>query len=709
MNPRGLALAALLAAAAAPQEKAPGGKRWSDMDYGPVMAQTFEVKGPARNLAFKGLRVRLGPDGASMLFDADLLRWSAGWLKGGLDWKSVVYDGSHQTHPKVLGETLFANPMLPGCSPDGRFEDPRPLPYGPLPPDRARFRGHYLHGERVVLAYRVGAADVLELAGLERSLLTRTIEIGKSPHDLVFQVAAGRPPVACLGAPLDRGDPDHVRLRVAAASTPIRVKILYGTESAAGAEAEPLEPLTRGGPPRWPQKIETQGTLGAEDGPYAVDVLALPTSNPWRAWMRPGGFDFFADGTRAAVCTWSGDVWIVEGIGPRLGTLTWRRIAAGLFQPLGLRILQDRIYVACRDQVARLNDLNADGEIDHVECFNGDHQVTEHFHEFAMGLQADAEGNLYYAKAARHALKPVVPQHGTLIKVSADGARSEIVCNGFRAPNGVGLGPRGELVASDQEGHWIPANRINLLRAGGFYGNQWSYHEGKDPETYDPPIVWLPPKVDRSPAEQLWVSSDAWGPFKGSLLSTSYGTGRLFLIPYEVADGVPQGAAVAFPLRFPTGVMRGRFHPGDGQLYLCGLVGWSSDSSVEGGLYRVRYTGKPVRMPLAVHAAKDSIELTFTSPLDRGSAEDVESWSIRQWNYRWTGNYGSKAYKPSQPDRQGEDEVEVRKVELRGDRTVVLAIPDLKPVMQMEIGYSLRGADGALIKDRIWLTLNGVR
>ena len=47
------------------------------------------------------------------------------------------------------------------------------------------------------------------------------------------------------------------------------------------------------------------------------------------------------------------------------------------------------IHVACRDQIARLHDLNGDLEIDWIECFNNDHQVTEHFHEFAMGLQTD--------------------------------------------------------------------------------------------------------------------------------------------------------------------------------------------------------------------------------------------------------------------------------------------------------------------------------
>jgi hypothetical protein len=41
-----------------------------------------------------------------------------------------------------------------------------------------------------------------------------------------------------------------------------------------------------------------------------------------------------------------------------------------------------------------------------------------------MGLQTDTDGNFYYAKAARHALKAVVPYHGTLLKVSKDGSKT---------------------------------------------------------------------------------------------------------------------------------------------------------------------------------------------------------------------------------------------------------------------------------------------
>ena len=56
--------------------------------------------------------------------------------------------------------------------------------------------------------------------------------------------------------------------------------------------------------------------------------------------MRLTGFDFYADGRRAAVCTWDGDVWLVDGLDlPARENLTWQRIASGLFQPLGLKIV----------------------------------------------------------------------------------------------------------------------------------------------------------------------------------------------------------------------------------------------------------------------------------------------------------------------------------------------------------------------------------
>lgn len=45
------------------------GKKWSDMDYGPFMTHSFETAG--KDIATKGIKVRLGPDGACMIFDAN--------------------------------------------------------------------------------------------------------------------------------------------------------------------------------------------------------------------------------------------------------------------------------------------------------------------------------------------------------------------------------------------------------------------------------------------------------------------------------------------------------------------------------------------------------------------------------------------------------------------------------------------------------------
>lgn len=749
MIPAGRALA-LLALWALSQEKP--AKPWTEMDYGPTLSASIQAA--PGNIACKGIAIRLdgGEGGVArgrefMLFDTDTLAWAAGWTGGFIDWKGIAYDGSHQTHPSIAGRLVFSNPAGPGWDEPGphAFEERRLLgrdgrPYGPLRRDHGRWKGLYVHGDRVVLSYRVGETGVLESPGRERGGLTRTLNVGPREKALLLQVAfhpghvlevQGGPPRTILAGKEKallaalKGGPEgahftfsdgHLRLSLPAGREAVRLKILYFDltgakdhgpvfEAVEKSEAPAdLEPLTRGGPARWKERLETKPVaLDPKDGAYVIESLILPGENPYRSWMRPGGFDFFRDGRRAAVCTWNGDVWIVDGLGGE--TLTWRRIAAGLFQPLGLRIVDEKVYVTCRDQIARLHDLNGDGETDFYESFNHDAQVTPHFHEFAMDLQTDAEGNFYYAKAARHALDAVVPQHGTLIKVSPDGSKSQIVCNGFRAPNGVGLGPRGEIALSDQEGHWVPANRISLVKPGGFYGNMFSYHRGERPSSYDPPVVWLPKNVDRSPAEQLWVASDRWGPFQGKMISLSYGMGQIFHVMYEERSG----AAAAFPLLFPTGIMRGRFHPGDGQLYVCGLFGWSSNRTAAGGFYRVRYTGKAFPFPAAFRVRKGGIELCFTEPLDPASAADPESYAVQQWNYRWTEKYGSEHFRVSDPKKAGQDRVDVAGAELSKDgRTVFLKIPGVRPVMQMEISFSLRAADGAAVRQKVFATIHSV-
>ena len=441
--------------------------------------------------------------------------------------------------------------------------------------------------------------------------------------------------------------------------------------------------------------------------PFAIDRIDAPNQNPWSSWLRFGGFDFFSDGSGAAISTWSGDVWTVSGLDEDLDHLVWQRVATGLNQPLGLKIVDDQIYVVGRDQITRLVDLNGDGETDFYQNFNNDTYNTEHFHEPCMDLQIDATGNFYYMKAARHALRATHPHHGTLIRVSPNGHTSEVVAYGFRASNGLGIEPGPVLYGTDQEGHWMPANRLNRIKPGEFHGNVWGWTPDNTLEKYVPPLCWLHPEVDRSPAEPLWIPSGFWGTLEDSLLHLSYGNGKIFSVLQQQVGDTFQAAVTELGIRIPTGTMRGRFNSKDGHLYVCGLVGWSSDQLQEGGFYRVRQTGAPIRAPRAFQVVEDGMVLTFATPLDADSATDPDNWRLQAWNYRWSEEYGSPAYTRS--GEEGRDKLTIQQVMLSKEgKAVFLQIPDIMPTMQFHL--IIRGffSDGTSLENYLHGTIHVV-
>lgn len=709
---------------------------WVTMDYGPSLINTYEIGNDGSNFAYKGIAARLdeGPGGISrgqawMIFDHDTFRVAAAWTGAGfIDWNGIHFNGRHQIHPRIVGQVAFSNPTGPGWADPatGKWDDDQRVigrdgrRYGPLPEKWAKYRGLYHHGQQTIISYRVGDADVLEMPGvyLHRSpVFTRTLHIGPRKQELKLLVAtldkAALPvkldgQIARCGDELAAGfsseaagcqfvaEGSRLVLQIPAGEQPLKFVLwtMPNANIAAGPmlDVADLAALTKGGPPHWPQGLETEVELGAADGPFAVDVLTHPEKNPWLAQMRFAGLDFLPDGDRMAVCAWDGDVWLVSGLASLTSThkLRWRRIASGLFQPLGIKVIRDQFFVICRDQLVVLRDLNGDGETDFYECFNQDHQVTEHFHEFAMGLQTDDAGNFYYAKSARHALPAVVPHHGTLLRISADGSHTDILATGFRAANGVCLNPDGTFVVTDQEGHWNPKNRINWVRPGGFYGNMFGYHDVTDSSdaAMEQPLCWITNDFDRSPGELLWTPKDAWGPLGGSLLNLSYGNGKLFVVPFEEVGGHKQGGMCALPIpALPTGVMRGRFHPTEKQLYCCGMFAWAGDATQPGGLYRIRATGQPMHLPTSLRTHPGKLEIAFTDPLDRKTATDPARYSLETWDLKRTADYGSKHY--------NQRPLAVKTAMLSADgRTVTLDVPDLQPTWGMEIACRLTDPAG---------------
>ena len=695
--------------------------QYKRMDFGSALFWTYQVE--PGNIAQKGIAVRLddGPGGVSkgrawMIYDHDTMRVATATTGNFVDWKGIAFDGSHGTHTSLTGERHFVNPVGPGwASPEGKWDDDARVlgkdgkRYGPMPREWARFEGMYQHGSRVVLAANISGARVLETPGWldygTTPVFTRTFNVAAAKKPLLLRVAQDSVSVALTGDGALKRD---AGFWVATLPSGAKTRLFISRADAASLDAlvktntVPLDltPLTVGGPRQWTQELTTTSEAGS-DGAFIADNFPLPVENPWQSWMRPGGFDFTPDGKAAIVAMWNGDVWRVDGLlAPAPAALKWRRIATGLFQSLGVKFRGDDLFITCRDQLARLRDLNGDGETDFIECFNDDAQVTEHFHEFAMGLQTDAAGNFYYAKSGRHALDSVVPHHGTLLRVSADGTKTDILATGFRAANGVCLNDDGTFFVTDQEGFWTPKNRINRVKIGGFYGNMFGYTDVTDTadSAMEQPMVWVTNAKDRSPAELLSVPRNAWGTLGGSLLNLRYGTGRAFVIPNKKVSDQWQGAVCELPIpAFDTGIMRGRFSP-DGALYTCGMFAWAGNATAPGGFHRIRRSEKPAYMPLGVHAAKGTLTVTFSEPLNANGVKP-SAFTMKSWSLKRTKSYGSKHH--------DERELPITAARLSDDkRSITLTIPTLAPTHCYELLVKLPSPDGAPIERSLHGTIH---
>jgi len=166
---------------------------------------------------------------------------------------------------------------------------------------------------------------------------------------------------------------------------------------------------------------------------------------------------------------------------------------------------------------------------------------------------------------------------------------------------------------------------------------------------------------------------------------------------------------VPLPGRFLSGACRGRFNPKDGHLYVTGLLGWQTSAIRDGCLQRVRYTGEPIHQPIRMKIHANGIHLTFSTLLDKKIAEDIDSWSAEQWNYRWTAAYGSKDWSVKDPSKQGRDPIAIKSAKILTDaKSIFLQMPKVAPVHSMSIKYNLDTAKGEIFRGTYYLTVNEV-
>ncbi len=744
--------------------------------YGSLVGAPFRINKDSRgdNDVFRAHALPLSEDGnVGVVFDTDTMRLAATFTHGGIKFEGLPFTGAHGSFPSFSVPPLTSTGSVPGwSSADGNLSDPRLSetnhypPLGPLPKDWAHFKGAYRHGEKVVFHYTVGEHKVLEHYFLkskkdEPAVIARVIELPRLKDSMTLVLAdAPQDSEKIDGSTLRLGEAHvHVlagadytlslqdgqaRLKILPRDTAGQVQILYaeaGDFDAFEPSSFSLAELCQGGPAQWPETIPAQGEVAKDESTaYVVDRVGLPDKNPYTGPLRVGAFDFFADGTTAAVCTWDGDVWIVENVDETLQNLKWKLFARGIHEPLGLKIVDEKIYTVSDDQITRFHDLNNDGEADYYENFNNDWQLTSGFHAFAFDLVTDKEGNFYFAlgmpvRGGGRGFERVGEHHGTILKVSKDGTKLSKYASGFRAPNGIGISPDGQITSGDNEGTYVPRSPLNWVKEGGFYGVVDSYdkradlkstafneelrlerEEHREPSEEPKPLAWFSKKVDNSGGGQVWVTSDRWGPLKGTLLHGSYGKSTLYLILKEEIEGQMQGGAVKIPVRLNSSNMRMRFNDRDGQLYVMGLKGWQTNAGLRSSLDRVRHTGKPIDLPTGLEVKTDGIVLRFSETLDPASANLAENYSLKASDIYWCKEYGSQEFHINQRDKplgqkqKGWTSLQVTGAKLLDDdKSVKITIDGLVPAHMLELNHNIQTKDGRPLKAAIHHTIHKLK
>lgn len=727
-------------------------KWYEKMDVGPAWMNTFGdyFHGEKRMSAIKGLSVDLG-EGWRALYDTETLRLSSVY-KGGIEWGGTPWTGAHG-RLMTMGnkEALLVTDTTSGWADEsGSFDDKREIKgHGDIP--HGALTGHYRHGRTIVLEYTVNGTEVLE--NLERSgeTITRSFKFGSRKEALTLVVADekgaftvgddmlaaksadGLGIVSTGGVKLatDPKNPNRLLALIPKGDGELvaQIAIAKGDKPTAGAKPD-FAKLTSGGPGIWTETITTEGKIsGNDEDTYLTDLVTLPTENPWDANLRFGGFDFI-DEDSAALSTWNGDVWVVSGLKGDWKEFKWRRIAAGLFETIGLKVVDGEIYVNGRDQITKLIDLNKDGETDYFKVFNRDVYISENFHEFAFDLQTDKEGNFYFAKAAPvrgggRGFDKILPHHGIVAKISPDGKKFEVVATGIRAPGGMGIGPNGEITTGENEGTWQPSCKINYVKAGDmpvFFGTEDSRHSLTS-AAYTPPLVYLPMDVDNSGGSQVWVPDYAkFGLKTDEMIHLSYGKSSLFRVLPVTNNGRLQAGAVKLPISLQSSAMRARFHS-DGSMYVLGFRGWQTNAATACAFQRIRFNAEVgLKLPEKLDYTESGVKLTFPVKLDAELAEDVTSYSIQRWDYVRSVQYGSGEFSVDNPDTEAmekakkseskrhhkRDSVKVESAKLSGDgKTVELVLEGMKPSMSLKVGYDLEDTDGEILKSEVHATVYG--
>ncbi len=424
---------------------------------------------------------------------------------------------------------------------------------------------------------------------------------------------------------------------------------------------------------------------------------------------RIGGMDFLSDG-RLVVCTWDslGPVYVLDGVtGNDPEAIKVSRIATGLAEPLGLKVVDDEIYVLQKQELTHLIDHDGDEMIDEYRTLSDDWKVSANFHEFAFGLEYQ-DGYFYAALATAinpggASTQPQIIDRGKIVKISREDGSLEFMAHGLRTPNGIGEGVDDQLFIADNQGDWLPSSKIVHVQQDAFYGSRSVDFSGTEGLTETFPVVWLPQdEIGNSPSQPIKINV---GPYQDQMIHGEVTHGGIKRVFVEQVNDQYQGAVFRFTQGLEAGVNRLKWGP-DGALYVGGVgsSGNWSDGSEWYGLQKLTYNDQTTFEMLKVMARTDGFLIEFTEPIEEGSGESAEEYQVQQWYYQPTENYGGP--------KLALETLEIASISLSDDRKqVFLELPGIRSghVVYIRLLRPFRSAaQNSLWSTEAWYTLNQI-
>lgn len=439
---------------------------------------------------------------------------------------------------------------------------------------------------------------------------------------------------------------------------------------------------------------------------FDVSLARPPEFNP-----KVGGMDFLPDG-RLLVSTWDqeGGLYLLDNVtSDNPDNISYKKIAQGLAEPLGVKVVGDRIFVMQKQELTELIDHNGDDVIDEYRVLCNDWGVSNNFHEFGFGL-AEKDGHLYFNLASGvlpggAGMPNQHPDRGSCMKVSIADGSMEKFANGLRTPNGIDVGYGGDLYIADNQGDWLPSSKILHVTKGAWFGSRAVDYEGTEGMKEKLPVVWLPQdEIGNSPTTPLSLNI---GPYKNQMIHGEVTHGGVKRVFVEEVDGELQGCVFRFMQGIEGGVNRITWGP-DGETLYAGCIGnpgnWQHSGQLWFGLQKMKYNGESTFEMLAIRAKSDGIEIELTEPLREGEGGSPDHYNIKQWYYKPTAAYGGP--------KLDEKNLEIKSVNVSDDRKkVFLELQGMKEghIIYVHLNkYFVSENDNSLWSTEAWYTMNNI-